>query len=74
VQAAAAAGFPGEKFDLLCYNLYSDASATKLGGYSFHPAILSLTLPLQKMRALPNVLVIAYLPVVGSDSGFSAGR
>lgn len=65
-QDAAGKAFPGEEFLPLCYSLFSDESSTTLGGFKFHPIVLYLTLPLQKMRKADNALVIAYLPVVGA--------
>jgi hypothetical protein len=72
LQAAASRAFPGENFDPLVYQLFSDEALTQLGGYKLHPLVMYLTLPLAKMRKASNVLIIAYLPVVGIETGITS--
>ena len=66
--------FPGDECFVLPYLLYSDESVIALKGFKFHTLVLFLAQPLQKMRALGNHIILAYLPVVGSETGLSGGK
>ena len=74
MQDQTVSAFPGEQFDVLAYFLYSDEATVSLGGYKFHPVVLFVVQPLHLMRAVGNYLTLAYLPVIGTESGLNGSR
>ena len=74
LQASIKAQF-GSDMDVLPYILYSDEEKIRLqGNASFHPLVLFLASPLYLLRAQGNLVIIAYLPVIGTESGLSGAR